>query len=52
MLCALINKLKEHISKPRDIHSICSGVNFPPKDGFQWLLFVTAKTKSSAITVT
>ena len=35
MLCTLITRLKQHVSKPRGIHSICSGVNFLPKDGFQ-----------------
>ena len=52
MLFTLINKLKEHITKPRDIHSICSGVKFLPKDGFHdndcYLLPPTEK--SSAIT--
>ena len=52
MLCTLIKKLKEHITKPRDIHSICSGVKFLPKDGFHhndcYLLPPTEK--SSAIT--
>ena len=53
MLCALINKPKEHIlTKPRTVHSICSGVKFLPRDGFHdndsYLLPPTEK--SSAIT--
>ena len=47
MLCALINQPNE-----RDVHSICSGVKFLPKDGFHdndcYLLPPTEK--SSAIT--
>ena len=48
-----VNKPKEHITQPRTIHSICSGVKFLPKDGFHdndCYLFPPTE-KSSAVTV-